>query len=115
MSWDSEARQRQLETWILQCLASDPSGLRVRELRMRLWELLPADVRSSWEVLVIGDQVSKSLNALLRQGVVTHHRSNSRWQIISRSGTLPAPVTQPVPEGEQSELFALEHHPHEGG
>lgn len=105
MSWDSEARQRQLETWILQCLASDPSGLRVRELRMRLWDLLPVDVRSSWEVLVIGDQVSKSLNALLRQGVVVHHRSNARWQIVDRSKQLPAPQTQDVPAGEQGELF----------
>ncbi len=106
MSWESEARQRQLEEWILLCLASDPSGLRVRELRMRLWERLPADVRATWEVLVIGDQMSKVLNTLARQGVITHTRSNSRWQITRRSGNPPAPVaTDAVPEGEQSELF----------
>ncbi len=68
MSAESEVRQRQLEEWILQCLASDPSGLRVRELRMQLWKLLPEEIRSSLEALAVGDQMSKTLNSLSGKG-----------------------------------------------
>ncbi|MBT0773186.1 hypothetical protein KIH74_29855 [Kineosporia sp. J2-2] len=95
------------DTWVLACLATNPAGMTLREIRVRLWDELPADVRSSWEVLVIGDQVSRSLHQLAREGVVRHDRYAMRWQAVAPEQHLPAPPTRVVPGGEQSE-FSLD-------
>ncbi len=106
---DSKQLSAQTDSWILACLAVGtvgPAGLTLREIRQRLWEQIPADIRSSWQVLLVGDQVSRSLNQLTREGVVRHDKYAMRWQLITRGEDVAAPPTRTVPDGEQSELFA---------
>ncbi|WP_285597803.1 hypothetical protein [Kineosporia sp. NBRC 101731] len=105
---DSRQLSAATDTWVLACLATGRGGLTLREIRERLWDHIPADVRSTWQVLVVGDQVSRSLHQLTREGTVRHDRHAMRWQLITSQPQLDAPPTRPVPAGEQSE-FSLEH------
>ncbi|GAB3275081.1 hypothetical protein [Kineosporia babensis] len=102
---DSKLLSAQTDTWILACLAAGPAGMTLREIRQRLWEQIPTDVRSSWEVLLVGDQVSRSLNQLAREGVVRHDKYAMRWELITRDQEMAAPPTRTVPDGEQRHLF----------
>jgi hypothetical protein len=102
---DSKQLSALTDTWILACLATGPAGMTLRQIRERLWEQIPAEVRSSWEILLVGDQVSRSLNQLAREGVVTHDKYAMRWQLMTRDREVAAPPTRAVPDGEQSLLF----------
>ncbi|GAB6899065.1 hypothetical protein [Kineosporia succinea] len=102
---DSKQLSAQTDSWVLACLRTSRAGLTLREVRVRLWDQIPAEIRSSWQVLVVGDQVSRSLHQLTREGVVRHDRFAMRWQLVVPDHDLDAPSeTRAVPEGEQSEL-----------
>jgi hypothetical protein len=102
---DSKLLSAQTDTWILACLATGPAGMTLREIRERLWPQIPADIRSSWEVLLVGDQVSRSLNQLAHEGLVRHDKYAMRWQLVTRDQDMTPPPTRAVPGGEQDLLF----------
>ncbi|GLY16811.1 hypothetical protein LWF15_07780 [Kineosporia rhizophila] len=102
---DSKQISAQTDTWILACLAAGPAPMTLREIRERLWAQIPAEIRSSWKVLLVGDQVSRSLNQLAREGVVRHDKYAMRWELATRDQDMAAPPTRAVPDGEQDQLF----------
>lgn len=98
-----------LEIWILDVLSHAPtSGVTVQQLRQELWPRIPADVRGSWMILWVGDQVSRCLHRLEATHLAKHDARAARWMVVTSGPllrSLAAPPTHTVGAGEQDNLF----------
>ncbi|MGK5112773.1 hypothetical protein [Geodermatophilus sp. CPCC 205506] len=59
-------------------------GMTRREMHAPLWERLPAQVKSSWVVLRVGDEISKTLSDLEKHRRVGHDADAGLWWLASR-------------------------------
>jgi hypothetical protein len=102
---DSPRLKSQVREWLLEILADKPEGLTLRQVRERLWPMVPAATRDSWEILLVGDEISRTLNNLKSEGLLDHERG--RWRARrppKESGPPPTPMGW-IQSGRQEALF----------
>ena len=95
----------QVREWLLGILADSPEGLTLRQVRERLWPMVPAETRDSWEILLVGDEISRTLNNLKSEGLLDHERG--RWRARRPPKDLGPPPTPMgwIQSGRQEALF----------
>jgi hypothetical protein len=95
----------QIREWLLGILTDSPEGLTLGEVRQRLWPLVPAEIRESWKILLVGDEISRTLNNLKREGLLDHERE--RWRTRRPPKDLGSPPTLKgwIQSGHQEALF----------
>jgi hypothetical protein len=95
----------QVREWLLEILADPPEGLTLRQLRERLWPMVPAESRDSWEILLLGDEISRVLNKLKSERLVDHEQG--RWRVRRPRKDLGPPprLMGWIQSGHQEALF----------
>jgi hypothetical protein len=95
----------QVREWLLGILADSPEGLTLAQVRERLWPMVPAEVRGSQEVLLVGDEISRTLNKLKSERLLDHERG--RWHARRPPKDLGPPPTLMgwIQSGRQEALF----------
>jgi hypothetical protein len=95
----------QVREWLLGILADSSERLTLRQVRERLWSMVPAEIRDSWEILLVGDEISRTLNNLKSERLVDHERG--RWRARQPPKDLGPPPTLMgwIQSGRQEALF----------
>jgi hypothetical protein len=95
----------QVREWLLGILADSPEGLTLAQVRERLWPMVPAEFRESPEVLLVGDEISRTLNNLKSERLLDHERG--RWRARRPPKDLGPPPTPMgwIQSGRQEVLF----------
>jgi hypothetical protein len=95
----------QVREWLLGILADSSEGLTLRQVRERLWPMVPAEIRDSWEILLVGDEISRTLNDLKNERLVNHEQG--RWRARRPPKDLGPPPTPMgwIQSGRQEALF----------
>ena len=97
-----------LRRWLVRALNQMPQSLTLAEIRSELWRCLPAQVKSSPNVLWLGHEIGRSLGSLAREGLISHSTESGRG--VWGGPTISAPLLKPpqstsaVPLGMQSAL-----------
>jgi hypothetical protein len=70
--------------------------------------MVPAEVRESWRILLVGDEISRTLNNLKNEGLLDHERE--RWRTRRPPKDLGPPPTPMgwTQSGHQEALFKEE-------
>ncbi len=81
---DDDARRearRGIAKWLLAALSECPDqAFSLAELRRAVWPHVPAAVRGSPAILWVGDELSRTLNRLKKQGQVTKDEARGGWR-----------------------------------
>ena len=109
---DYPGLKSQVREWLLGILADSPEGLTVGQVRQRLWPMVPAEVRGSWKILLVGDEISRALNNLKSEGLLHHERE--RWRTRRPPEDL-GPPPSPMGWGQSGSQEALCKERAEGG
>jgi hypothetical protein len=91
--------------WLRGILADSPEGLTLQEVRQRLWETVPAKIRESSGILVVGDEISRTLSNLKIERLVDHELGRWRARRPPKDlGPPPSPMGW-IQGGHQEALF----------
>jgi hypothetical protein len=91
--------------WLLEILADSPEGLTLPQVRERLWPMVPADVRESRKILLVGDEISRTLNKLKSEGLLDHERGWWRARRPPKDLGPPPTLMGWIQSGHQEPLF----------
>jgi hypothetical protein len=95
----------QVREWLLEILTCSPEGLTLRQVRERLWPMVPADIRDSWEILLVGDEISRTLNSLKSERLVDHELGRWRGRRPPKDLGPPPRLMGWIQSGRQEALF----------
>jgi hypothetical protein len=95
----------QVREWLLGILTDSLEGLTLGEVRQRLWPLVPAEIRDSWEILLVGDEISRTLNSLKNERLVDHELGRWRGRRPPKDLGPPPRLMGWIQGGRQEALF----------
>jgi hypothetical protein len=105
-NWNFPSIRGELRNWILDVLADRQNDASVQEIREGLWSRIPAEVKHSWVILWVGDQISRTLHSLAAKKLVEHDPRSGLWRLYVESQSKPnQPPTRSVEAEPPPSLF----------